>query len=172
MYNTTVNRGIPPIPTGVKLTLWSALQSRLALVAPQSHKRGQIIQIVSSLPPKRDCGSTKGSSSLVDRKHSALRGKKKRYPIAARALTVRSTRPAYKKQPDEKTSTSRVFGERSTPFRTAVPFWGQITWNLSGLAPKRDCGSKGDNNFGPLRNCAGQRALHYTPNNSVCSTRL
>ena len=26
------------------------------------------------------------------------------------------------------------------PFRTAVPCWGQTTWNLSGLSPKRDCG--------------------------------
>ena len=29
-----------------------------------------------------------------------------------------------------------------TPFRTAVPFWGQTTWSLSGLSPKRGCGSK------------------------------
>ena len=28
------------------------------------------------------------------------------------------------------------------PFRTAVPFWGQTTWNLNGLSPKPDCGSK------------------------------
>ena len=28
------------------------------------------------------------------------------------------------------------------PFRTAVPFWGQSTWNLTGLSPQRDCGSK------------------------------
>ena len=27
------------------------------------------------------------------------------------------------------------------PFRTAVPFWGQLTYNLSELSPKRDCGS-------------------------------
>ena len=26
------------------------------------------------------------------------------------------------------------------PFRTAVPFWGQTTWNLTGLSLKRDCG--------------------------------
>ena len=26
------------------------------------------------------------------------------------------------------------------PFSTAVPFWGDITWNLNGLSPKRDCG--------------------------------
>ena len=25
---------------------------------------------------------------------------------------------------------------------SAVPFWGQTTWNLSALSPKRDCGSK------------------------------
>ena len=31
------------------------------------------------------------------------------------------------------------------PFRTAVPFRGQITLNLSGLSPKRDCGSEGVN---------------------------
>ena len=29
------------------------------------------------------------------------------------------------------------------PFRTAVPFWGQATSNLSGLFPKRGCGYKG-----------------------------
>ena len=29
------------------------------------------------------------------------------------------------------------------PFRTPVPFWGQITWNWNGLPPNRDCGSKG-----------------------------
>ena len=25
------------------------------------------------------------------------------------------------------------------PCRTAVPFWGQTTWNLCDLSPKRDC---------------------------------
>ena len=29
-----------------------------------------------------------------------------------------------------------------TPFRTAAPFWGQSTWNLTGLSPLRDCGFK------------------------------
>ena len=29
-----------------------------------------------------------------------------------------------------------------SPSRTAVPFGGQITYNLTGLSPKRDCGSK------------------------------
>ena len=28
------------------------------------------------------------------------------------------------------------------PFRTAVPFWGQTAWSLTGLSPKRDYGSK------------------------------
>ena len=28
------------------------------------------------------------------------------------------------------------------PFRTAVPFGGQITWILTGLSPKRDCSSR------------------------------
>ena len=27
------------------------------------------------------------------------------------------------------------------PFRTAIPFWGQTTWNLSALSPTRDCRS-------------------------------
>ena len=35
-------------------------------------------------------------------------------------------------------------GQMTIIFRTAVPFWGQTTWNLSSLSPKRDCGSKGD----------------------------
>ena len=29
------------------------------------------------------------------------------------------------------------------PFRTPVPFWGQTTWSLNGLSPKRDCGISG-----------------------------
>ena len=28
------------------------------------------------------------------------------------------------------------------PFRTAIPFWGQLTWDLSDLSPKRDGGPK------------------------------
>ena len=31
---------------------------------------------------------------------------------------------------------------RVNPFRTAVPFRGQVTLNLSGLSPKRDCSPK------------------------------
>ena len=27
-------------------------------------------------------------------------------------------------------------------FSTAVPFYGQTTWNLAGLSPKHDCGPK------------------------------
>ena len=38
-------------------------------------------------------------------------------------------------------TTSR-FRQILDPFRTAVPFWGQTTWKLSGLSPKRDCRSK------------------------------
>ena len=34
-------------------------------------------------------------------------------------------------------------GSPLNPFRTAVPIQGQLAWNLSGLSPKRDCGSKG-----------------------------
>ena len=33
------------------------------------------------------------------------------------------------------------------PFRAAVPFWGQTTWILSGLSPKRDCGSRRVNRY-------------------------
>ena len=44
-------------------------------------------------------------------------------------------------------SAGEAFNEREVhpnfSFRTAVPLWGQITYNLSGLSPKRDCGSKG-----------------------------
>ena len=40
-------------------------------------------------------------------------------------------------------------GAPINPFRTAVPLWGQITWNLSGLSPKRDCGSKRVNSTPP-----------------------
>ena len=36
-------------------------------------------------------------------------------------------------------------GAKYNPFRAAVPLWGQIAHNLSGLSPKRDCGSKGVN---------------------------
>ena len=40
---------------------------------------------------------------------------------------------------------TRLFEVREAfnPFRTAVPFWGQTTRNLSGLSQKRDCGSRG-----------------------------
>ena len=53
--------------------------------------------------------------------------------------------PGNKKVPNENillifSRTLRKLGYN--PFRTAVPFWEQITWNLSGLSPKRDCGSK------------------------------
>ena len=34
-----------------------------------------------------------------------------------------------------------------TTFRTAVPFWGQTTQISSSLSPKRDCDSKGVNEF-------------------------
>ena len=33
------------------------------------------------------------------------------------------------------------------PFRTTVLFWGQTTWNLSGLPPKQDCSPKRVNPF-------------------------
>ena len=34
------------------------------------------------------------------------------------------------------------------PFRIAVPVWGQATWSLSALPPKRDCGPKRVDNIG------------------------
>ena len=57
-----------------------------------------------------------------------------------------------------------VFAPSLNPFRTAVPFWGKILENLSGLSPKRDCGSKGVNKTSGLRarqwapRCEDQRA--------------
>ena len=35
-----------------------------------------------------------------------------------------------------------LVGHPINPFRTAVPFWGQATWNLTDLSPKRGCGSE------------------------------
>ena len=46
-----------------------------------------------------------------------------------------------------------------SPLRTAVPFWGQITYNLTGLSPKRDCGSK---RFKPSAS-----AVRYGPGSDV-----
>ena len=39
----------------------------------------------------------------------------------------------------------RYCGSIVNPFKTAVPFWGQNTRNLSSLSQKRDCGSKRGN---------------------------
>ena len=39
------------------------------------------------------------------------------------------------------------------PFRTPVPFWGQITWNYSGLSPNRDWGAKGVNMVSTVLHC-------------------
>ena len=36
------------------------------------------------------------------------------------------------------------------PCRTGLPFWGQITYNLSELSPKRGCGSKGVTSSGEM----------------------
>ena len=40
--------------------------------------------------------------------------------------------------------------KRGCSLRTAVPFWGQTTQNLTGLSPKWDCGSKGVKRVKPL----------------------
>ena len=45
------------------------------------------------------------------------------------------------------------------PFRTAVPFWGQITSKLSELSPKRDCGSKGVRDGVPRPQIVGMSTL-------------
>ena len=42
----------------------------------------------------------------------------------------------------------RIIGQSSyrlffyNPFRTAVPFWGQTTWNQCGVSPNPDCSAK------------------------------
>ena len=65
-------------------------------------------------------------------------------PICSRMLTTNkrdfiTTFPAR----GAHTTTSLVSRHPSVlnPFRTAVPFWGRTTSNLSGLSPKRDCGT-------------------------------
>ena len=42
------------------------------------------------------------------------------------------------------------------PVRTAVPIWGQITWNLTGLVPKRGSGSK------RVKSTPGAQRYYYT----------
>ena len=39
----------------------------------------------------------------------------------------------------------RLSGTALTPFRTAVPFWGQTIQSPTSLSPHRDCGYKGVN---------------------------
>ena len=50
----------------------------------------------------------------------------------------------------------RVPKGSSTPFRTAVPFWGRTTWTLSGLPPKGDCGTRRVDSGGGLRTTTGE----------------
>ena len=45
---------------------------------------------------------------------------------------------------------TKVYRVHLNPFRTAVPFWGQTTRNLTGLSTKRDCGSKRVNKLSSL----------------------
>ena len=42
------------------------------------------------------------------------------------------------------------------PFSTAVPFWGQTNWNLSGVSPNRDLGA---NRASPLGDILQRRKL-------------
>ena len=44
-------------------------------------------------------------------------------------------------------TSTMILGRTINPFRTAVPFWGQNSQCSSSLSPKRDCGSKGVNNY-------------------------
>ena len=43
------------------------------------------------------------------------------------------------------------------PLRTAVPLWGQNTWNLIGLSPERDCGSRRVNTNNITHNYGSQQ---------------
>ena len=53
----------------------------------------------------------------------------------------------YHLSPPTEAFTTTSGGSCLNPFWTAVPFWGQITYNLSELSPKRDCSSKGVKTF-------------------------
>ena len=58
---------------------------------------------------------------------------------------------------------------RISPFRNAVPFWGQTTQNLSGLPAERDCSSKRVNNIsdgGPKTATSNVQHLLQFPNTS------
>ena len=48
------------------------------------------------------------------------------------------------------------------PFTPAVPFWGQITWNLTGWSPQRDCSPKKDED-------PGQSQWHILAKKKTCS---
>ena len=54
-----------------------------------------------------------------------------------------------------------TFTFQLNPFRSAVPFWGQITHNLTGLSPKRDCSPEGVNSY-PGRRSYRQRSSGQT----------
>ena len=49
-----------------------------------------------------------------------------------------------------------VYINTISPFRTAVPFWGQTTQILINLSPNRDCGPKRVNG-----SIIGDRGLNY-----------
>ena len=55
--------------------------------------------------------------------------------------------------------------ETLNPFRTAVPFTGQTTQTLSGVSPKRDCGSKGVKRH--ARDSDGDAAIDFLRFSSV-----
>ena len=57
---------------------------------------------------------------------------------------VLSARQRTQRVSSRRQTTITVVGLRVNPFRTAVPFWGQTTSQISSsLSPKRDFGSKG-----------------------------
>ena len=49
-----------------------------------------------------------------------------------------SSMPPKKTQPERRVAYVSIIN----PFSTTVPFWGQFTYNLSGLSPKQDCSPK------------------------------
>ena len=54
-----------------------------------------------------------------------------------------SSMPPKKTQPERRVAYVSIIN----PFSTTVPFWGQFTYNLSGLSPKQDCSPKRVNTY-------------------------
>ena len=80
-------------------------------------------------PSNRDCGSTCGSKQKGSPFYCC-----KEQPYVRTIITL---------IPSVLSPRSECSPVGVNPFRTAVPFWWQITWNLTRLSPERDCGSEG-----------------------------